>query len=850
MKYLDNAVVADLVAKWTINSDDQWECAMMVYDPDAECYVWEDTVPSGYTTDHNSASKLFVEKNTGYAEITNSKPNAPAPVYGSLALSKLVYLDNKLIPDNMRPDDEFTFKVTLTPKSGDTVPAKARYGGIEFERNTAGTALVGTVVISKTVQDTDKDGTEYGIVLSRIPVGWTYSISEDSTSQITDGRLFSADYSDGSVITAGDIITGTDGSTGTIAEDTKDTDGNITQYNKRVTWRNDIKKSDLVLMKSLERKEDDGSDGMTDKELTATDKATEYAFTVAFTGLYPKAEYSYIIGSKTAKFTTDANGSQTLTVMLKHNSSVKFNDLPIGTIYNVSENIPIESDITYKTKWSRYEGDVENYYTAASAANADAENSSMADRLDKYEWVRFDNTKITKKTIDVNVEKFWFADWYGEAGHETSVETALVTIQRNDGMHTVTPDDSIRTLDSSNSWKNTFADLPVKVDGKDVSYTLGEITVGGYKPGIISSEVGNLVYGAVNTLIDSNTNEELAYFAYKVGYTFKIGNETYANKAVELCKTADNTVYMFYEGDLYTITNDGSNNIAVKYAGTNKRIEGRQNRFMKKTDPTAAIDYPEVYESYVNNDITNVYYAKETDTEPIILGQIIVKKGGTDILYIQHIDGVFYNAEKTTDGTKWKLGAPAFKWNTSDDVISDTDGNLKYVVTNVKIKTYSVSISKLVDGNLGNKARMFEFDIIAGSLNDEYPVARTYKNKTTYEKIAFISGVGSIELGHDETVVINNLPEGTNVLIREREYKEYNVQSEDGSGNKGNSNKGGEISVVMDSNQRVTFTNTLVGTLPTGINLNTVTMIVLGLLTAGLMIFMKAKKKSEANRGD
>ena len=145
---------------------------------------------------------------------------------------------------------------------------------------------------------------------------------------------------------------------------------------------------------------------------------------------------------------------------------------------------------------------------------------------------------------------------------------------------------------------------------------------------------------------------------------------------------------------------------------------------------------------------------------------------------------------------------------------------------------------------------MFEFDIIAGSLNDEYPVARTYKNKTTYEKIAFISGVGSIELGHDETVVINNLPEGTNVLIREREYKEYNVQSEDGSGNKGNSNKGGEISVVMDSNQRVTFTNTLVGTLPTGINLNTVTMIVLGLLTAGLMIFMKAKKKSEANRGD
>ena len=110
--------------------------------------------------------------------------------------------------------------------------------------------------------------------------------------------------------------------------------------------------------------------------------------------------------------------------------------------------------------------------------------------------------------------------------------------------------------------------------------------------------------------------------------------------------------------------------------------------------------------------------------------------------------------------------------------------------------------------------------------------------------------IGSIEIGHGETVVISNLPEGTNVLIREREYKEYDVESVDGSGNPGNPNKGGEITVVLDSNQSVTFTNTLVGTLPTGIDLNTVTIIVLGLLTVGLIILMKTKQKSEANRGN
>ena len=832
---VDGNVVANLVAKWTINSNDQWECAMMVYDPDAECYVWEDTIPTGYTTDHDSSNKLFVEKDTGYADITNTKPGETPPEYGSLALSKLVYLNGQLIPDNMRADDEFTFTVTLTPPTGETVPNKARYGGIEFVKNAGGTALEGTVRITKTVQDTNEDGTEYGIVLSRIPVGWTYSIAENSKAEFTDKGD----------ITEGDIETGTDPSTGTIASDIKDTDGNITQYGKRVTWKNDVDSADLVLMKNLERKEDDGSGNLTDKELSDTDKTTDYGFTVVLTGLYPNAGYSYTIGSDTTQFTADENGTQTLTLTLRHGSSVKFNDLPLGTVYSVSESIPSESGITYETTWSRYEGDDESYYTAFTAANADAQNTEMSDRLDKFEWVRFDNTKITQKTVDVNVEKFWFADWYGESGYETSVETALVTLQRNDGMYTVTPDDGTRTLDSSNSWKDTFADLPVMVGGRDVSYTLGEITVGGYKPGIISSEVGELVYGTVNTLTDAD-NRELAYFAYKIGYTFKIDEETYANKAVELCNTEDGKVYMFYDGDLYTVTKDGSDNIAVKYTGSNKRSEGKQNRFIKKTDPSVAADYCEVYESYVNSDSNKVYYVNEGDEAPLVIKQMIVKNSGTDILYIQHTDGIFYKAEKTTDGIKWKLGEAAFKWNTSDDAISDPEGNLKYVVTNVKIKTYSVSISKQVNGNLGNKARRFEFDVIAGSLNDEYPVVRTYEGETTNEKITFTSGVGSVEIGHGETVVISNLPEGTNVLIREREYNEYDVSSEDGYGNEGKSDKGGEITVVMDSNQTVTFTNTLVGEIPTGIELNVVTILMLGIVTGGFLYYTKKKQRQNS----
>ena len=172
-------------------------------------------------------------------------------------------------------------------------------------------------------------------------------------------------------------------------------------------------------------------------------------------------------------------------------------------------------------------------------------------------------------------------------------------------------------------------------------------------------------------------------------------------------------------------------------------------------------------------------------------------------------------------------------------------------MTNVKEKTYSVAISKKVEGNLGNKDRRFGFDVIAGSLNGKFPVTRTYEDTTTMEEIEFSAGVGSVEISHGETVVISNLPEGMNLLIREREYKEYDVRSKNATGSiVGDPNKGGEITLVMDSNQSVTFTNTLVGTIPTGIELNIATVIVLGLLTAGLLILMKEKQGSDPDSSE
>lgn len=848
---VDSVTVATLLAKWVVNSDNQWECTMLVYDPDAKCYVWEDkkiSYTSGsetkyYICDHESATRLEVPENTGTAEITNKKENVEEPEYGTLAISKQIYLNDSVVPANMRGSDQFTFTVTLTPTASETVPNRARYGGIEFIKS--GNSLVGTVKISKTVQNENTEGTDYGVLLTKIPVDWTYSITEDSTGELVTGRAFTADYTDSGAITDDDtVVTGDSAASGTIVKDGADAE-NKPVYNNRVTWKNDLKRADLVLMKKLTRQEDNGS-GLTGKELTDTDKNTGYQFSVSLTGLLPSTDYSYTTALAGAQsFTSDADGSAVVTVVLKDGEQAEFSDLPIGTVYSFEETVPDEANVTYETTWNKYEG----AYSEGTAPSS-AQQSYMSDRLDENEWVRFDNNKITKKTVDVNVEKFWFADWAGQSDAENSAETAVVTLQRNDGMYTVTPDDSTRTLDSSNGWKNTFADLPVTVDGREVSYTIGELTVGGYKPGIVSSTVGDLVYGPVNTLVDTS-GSTLAYFAYKTGYTFKIGEETYPNKAVEVCKYND-TVYIYYEGKLYTVDDSSGEKIATLYSDTAyEHKEGTQHRFMKNLKPDVAGDLPVVYGTYVYADPA-VYYEEDAKTNPHPLRQVIVDENDiTKIHYILHTDGIYYSAVAIPgENGVYRIDKPVFKWNTSDDVISDPEGNLNYTVTNVKIKTYSVSITKNVAGNFGNKAKMFEFDVIAGSLNGEYLVDRTYNGVTTHETIIFTSGVGSIEIGHGQTVKINNLPDGTNVTVREREYKNYSVTSEDDQSKTGKSDKGGEITVTLSSDRAVTFTNTLIGTVPTGLTLPQLTLIITAAFVIGSLAVIWYRRRREQETAD
>ena len=845
----------DLVAKWVINSDQEWVCTMMVYDKDALCYVWEDekipyTVNGStkyYECDHDSTSKLEVQEKTGYAEITNKREGETDPEYGSLAISKSIFLGNEELPENMRRDDEFTFIVTITPKEDVTAPNKAIYGGVTFVKDTAENKLVGKVTITRTIQDESIDGTEYGTVLTRIPEGWTYSITEDPDAEIAQGRSCSQDYTDKGAVTAQGTITGNDPASGTIVKDTQEMDPESNKVTavceNHVTWRNDLRSTDLVITKQLARLEKGENDTEIPKALTESDREYQYGFKAALSGLYPDKTYSYTCydandaQTQTAMFTADEGGMAAMQLKLRHSEKIKFNDLPIGAVYTIEEQLPEQSNTSYRTQWSRFESDAA--ITEETAVTMEDEGTAISDRLDKHELVRFDNTKITEKTIDVNVEKFWFAD---DSEKKAEADVAVVTLQRNNGMYVETPDDdSARTLDSSNGWKDTFADCPTIVDGRKVTYTIGEITVGGYKPGELSTYVGGLSYGSVNTLYENDAPR--AYFAYKTGFTFKIGTTSYTNKAVEVCKYND-TVYMYYDGELYTLENDEATKCSDN---TFKYVKGTQNRFMKKTNPDSPTDYAQVYESYVNNVPDKKY--EDSQGNKYSLGQVIISEGNKDsILYIQHTDGIFYKASTTLDGGTLKLGDPVFRWNTSDDVISDSEGNLNYIVTNVKIKTYSVAISKTVEGNFGNKAKDFEFDIIAGSLNDTYPVARTYNGVTKYEMIEFTSGIASIELSHGQTVVISNLPEGTNVTVRERDYKNYDVSSVDGNEGHGNSNKGGEISVVLNKDQSIAFTNTLVGTVPTGVEMQLLIVVMIGLAAAGLIIYIKYKKIADEQR--
>ena len=88
--------------------------------------------------------------------------------------------------------------------------------------------------------------------------------------------------------------------------------------------------------KNTKRPEEEKKTGGFTLKKTVNGKSTDakFSFNVSMQNLDKNAVYTLSDGTS---FTSDINGSANLTIQLAHGESVKFSDLPVDTVYTVSE---------------------------------------------------------------------------------------------------------------------------------------------------------------------------------------------------------------------------------------------------------------------------------------------------------------------------------------------------------------------------------------------------------------------------------------------------------------------------------------------------------------------------------
>ena len=188
-------------------------------------------------------------------------------------------------------------------------------------------------------------------------------------------------------------------------------------------------------------------------------------------------------------------------------------------------------------------------------------------------------------------------------------------------------------------------------------------------------------------------------------------------------------------------------------------------------------------------------------------------------------------------------------------VINDGDGKLRVAAVHTEGKgkdkndtftnTYSagnLSVTKKVEGNLGDKNKKFDFTVtfkkpegknvkstvtatIAGTKDNSFVLNWNEKGECEY----------TFELADKETAAFDNLPYGVSYTVTEAKAEGYTTTMED------------ETGTVNSATQTSTFTNTKDGKVDTGVNLTTLPYILVfaGVIVIAGAAFITRRRKFE-----
>ena len=153
---------------------------------------------------------------------------------------------------------------------------------------------------------------------------------------------------------------------------------------------------------------------------------------------------------------------------------------------------------------------------------------------------------------------------------------------------------------------------------------------------------------------------------------------------------------------------------------------------------------------------------------------------------------------------------------------------------------YTLTISKTVNGNLGNRKYSFEFTLDL-SANQESPESVTYELDGEEKTLTLTNGKGKFTLMHGESVVFT-LPSGTKYTITEANGA-YDVTITSDSAT--DTVNGSAVSGELSANTKISVVNTREGVVPTGVVMEHGWLAALMLLGIAGLIGILCKRRKE-----
>lgn len=291
----------------------------------------------------------------------------------------------------------------------------------------------------------------------------------------------------------------------------------------------------------------------------------------------------------------------------------------------------------------------------------------------------------------------------------------------------------------------------------------------------------------------------------KTKYTYSVQEEKVDGY---ISKVAESTVGENGESiKLFTVTNTAVSTGAIKVT---KTVEG------DKAEAGKAFKFNITLQKD-GRPVTGVYNLdSKAGTKT---GTIVFDENGKASFELKHNESIVISGLPI--GASYEIAENPYKYYTASDegkysgVIPE--GTAEVNVVNTHKEMYSISVTKTVKGNQGDKTKKFDFvlKLTAGD-GIELPTAVEYKKGKENGKIDLTNSEAEFKLAHGEEITFKDLPAGIGYEVTESgaENDGYTVSSENASG-------------VVKTNVDVSFVNTKNVGIPTSSMTNTIVMLLI-----------------------